>query len=59
MASWRVLGGEATGALSAVATAPRAGFETAIPLAQTHARFQLQALDSEGRVLGTSPPFTG
>ncbi len=57
--AWRVLAGSSTGALTAVAQAPRSGFETAIPIAQAHERFELQALGSNGRVIGTSQPFSG
>ena len=59
VASWRVLAGPGSGALTTVATAPRSGFETAIPVAQGHERFELQALSSDGHVIGTSQPFTG
>jgi EmrB/QacA subfamily drug resistance transporter len=58
LASWRVLAaGSSTGAFAPVAHAPRSGFETAIPVAGEHARYELQALDAGGRVLGTSRPF--
>jgi EmrB/QacA subfamily drug resistance transporter len=52
VASWRVLAGQAT-----VATAPRSGFETAIPLRSSAASFRVQALDAHGTVLGTSNAF--
>ena len=45
-------------ALTAVATEPKAGFETAIPVARGYKAFQVQALDAGGRVIGTSPSFT-
>jgi EmrB/QacA subfamily drug resistance transporter len=57
LASWRVLAGSG-GQLSAVATTGKVGFETAIPLKQPAKTFQVQALDSSGRVLGTSKTFT-
>ncbi len=57
-AAWRVLAGSITGPLSAVARAPRSGFETAIPLPHSYARFEVQALDSAGRAIGTSRSFT-
>ncbi len=56
VASWRVLAGE-PGRLSAVASAPRSGFETAIPIAKSYPSFQLQALSATGHVLGTSHTF--
>ena len=56
VASWRVLAGPA-GQLTAVGTAPRSGFETAIPLARSYPSFQLQALDGAGKVLATSHAF--
>jgi hypothetical protein len=37
-----------------VATARKAGFETAIPVSQGAASFRVQALDASGRVIGTS-----
>jgi hypothetical protein len=40
-----------------VATSKRQGFETAIPVNSSAASFELQALDSAGHVLGTSPSF--
>jgi MFS family permease len=52
VASWRVRAGGAT-----VASAKRSGFETAIRVAGGGARFEVQALDADGNVLGTSPPF--
>jgi hypothetical protein len=58
VASWKVLGGPSAGQLSAVATRPKAGFETAIPVAQSDSTFKLEALDSGGAVIGTSAAFT-
>ncbi len=55
VASWRVL---AAGRSSAVATGPKTGFETAIPVAANPARFELQALAANGRVIGLSRPFS-
>jgi EmrB/QacA subfamily drug resistance transporter len=57
VASWRVLAGSSAGALSAVATRPKSGFETAIALPGSYASFQLQALNAAGRVIGTSRVF--
>jgi EmrB/QacA subfamily drug resistance transporter len=52
-ASWRVLEGT-----TVVATAPRVGFETAIPLGARSGTFTVQALGARGHVLGTSRPVT-
>jgi EmrB/QacA subfamily drug resistance transporter len=57
--SWRVLAGPSTTQLSAVASAPKSGFETAIPLARAYPSYEVQALDAGGRAIGTSRPFTG
>jgi hypothetical protein len=56
VASWRVLAGASASSLSAVAIAPRAGFETAIaiPDATAGPYLAVQALGAEGQVLGTS-----
>jgi len=58
VASWQVLAGPA-GALVAVATATRHGFETTIHLASAAAEVQVRALDASGAVLGTSAPAAG
>jgi EmrB/QacA subfamily drug resistance transporter len=64
VASWRVLaghgvaGGGAAGRLSAVASAAKSGFETAIPVPQGYMSFEVQALAATGRVIGTSRSFT-
>jgi len=71
LASWRVLAssgtvsgaGSATGAgsagsrMTAVGSAPRSGFETAIRVPAGYQSFELQALDAGGRVIGASRPF--
>ena len=57
VASWRLLAGSSADALSVVASATRSGFETAIPLARTYTTFEVRALNTAGRVLGTSKPF--
>ncbi|HKR67288.1 MAG TPA: MFS transporter [Streptosporangiaceae bacterium] len=57
VASWRVLGGSSGGQLTTVTTVSRSGFETAIPVSQHDQVYKLQALDSNGKVLGTSKPF--
>jgi hypothetical protein len=40
-----------------VAHAPKSGFETAIPVRGSAGSFKVQALDSRGRVIGTSAKF--
>ena len=54
---WRVLAGPAGGALTALATRPKSGFETAIPIGSGPDSFKLEALDARGRVIGTSGEF--
>ena len=58
VASWRVLAKSTSGRLGAVASAPKAGFETSIPVPPGYSSFELQALDANGRVIGASKPFT-
>lgn len=59
VARWVVLAGTASGQLHAVASAPRNGFETAIGFrGTTYKYFQVQALDAQRHVLGTSKTFT-
>ncbi len=55
VASWRVLGGSP---LRPVASAAKAGFETAIPVPGSYQNFEVQGLDSRGRVVGSSRPFS-
>jgi hypothetical protein len=57
VASWRVLAGSSEDQLTAVATVSKAGFETAIPVSQDYKVYKLQALDANGKVLGTSETF--
>jgi EmrB/QacA subfamily drug resistance transporter len=57
VASWRVLGGASSSPLALVASAPRAGFETAMALPHEYASLQVQALDVRGAVIGTSRVF--
>jgi len=57
VASWRVLAGAAPDRLSAVRTASKSGFETAIALPSGYKSFQLQALDAAGRQVGLSRTF--
>lgn len=56
VASWRVLAGSRRGSLHAQATTAVSGFETSTILPKKYAYAAVQALDSAGRVLATSPP---
>jgi hypothetical protein len=56
LAGWRILAGSSPGALAAVATVAKGGFETAARLARGYAAVQAQALDAHGGVLGSSAP---
>jgi len=55
--SWRVLAAAGAGRMAVVASTPRSGFETTIPLPRSYTSFELQALDAKGRVIGASRPF--
>jgi hypothetical protein len=55
VSAWRVLGGTSASALSPLATVPRQGFETAIPITSPGSWFAAQALGPDGQVLATSP----
>jgi EmrB/QacA subfamily drug resistance transporter len=57
--SWRVMGGPSASQEAVLATAPKAGFETAIAVPQSDASFEVQALDGAGKVIGTSRPLSG
>jgi hypothetical protein len=58
-ASWRLLTGPSANQLAGVATAPRAGFETAITAPGPAPYVAVQALDASGAVLGTSRTIAG
>ena len=58
VAAWRVLAGPRASRSRAVATVPRKGFETAIPVPANDASLELQALAANGRVIGLSRPFS-
>lgn len=58
VSSWRVLAGPDTQHLSAVASANKAGFETAIKLAGSYKLFEVQGLGAKGQVLATSKAFS-
>jgi EmrB/QacA subfamily drug resistance transporter len=56
--SWRVLAGpDGASRLRVVATRAKSGFETAIPVPQGYESFEIQALDANGKAIGTSRPF--
>jgi hypothetical protein len=61
VASWRVLAGSSAHALTPVASAPKAGFETAIAMpASVSVRYvAVQALDGAGAVIGVSATTNG
>jgi hypothetical protein len=44
--------------MSAVASAAKSGFETAISVPSGYRSYEVQALDAGGRVIGASRPFT-
>jgi hypothetical protein len=52
--TWIVLGGDSPGALRAVTSRPRTGFETEIPVSGQPAFVAVRALNSRGRTLGQS-----
>ncbi len=52
--AWRVLAAAGAGRLARVATVPKSGFETAIPVPSGFTTFQVQALDARGKAIGTS-----
>jgi hypothetical protein len=55
VSSWRVIAGAHQTGLVPIATAPVAGFETAITVQSPDPYFAVQALGSAGQVLGSSP----
>jgi Arylsulfotransferase (ASST) len=58
VSSWRVLAGTSASTLTTLQTGNRSGFETAIAAPSGVADFEVQALDSNGNVLATSPMAT-
>jgi hypothetical protein len=58
-ASWRLLAGPSASKLAPVATAARAGFETAISAPAPAAYVAVQALDASGAVIGASKTIRG
>jgi hypothetical protein len=58
VAHWAVLGLGTAGAATRLASAPRSGFETAMTIPGGAARYEVQAYDARGRLIGTSRPFS-
>ncbi|MHB1537191.1 MAG: arylsulfotransferase family protein [Solirubrobacteraceae bacterium] len=58
VSSWRLLGGEGSGALKPVATTPKTNFETTIR-APEQGYVKVQALDAAGNVIGESKTISG
>jgi Arylsulfotransferase (ASST) len=58
VAQWRISAGASAKSLSPIATFAKAGFESAASVTSTDTHFAVQALDSEGHLLGTSPTVT-
>lgn len=59
VASWTVLAGASADQMAVVASSPRTGFETAIPLPTTAAFVAVRAMGADGRVLGGTGPLAG
>jgi hypothetical protein len=55
VSSWRVLAGKGSRALAAQTVIPASGFESSTILSQKYTHVAVQALDSAGHVLATSP----
>jgi hypothetical protein len=55
-ARWRVLAGASVAKLAPVRTVAWNGLDTTVEIAGTHGAVEVVALDSQGRVLGTSKP---
>ncbi len=55
--SWKVLAGPGASRLTVVARVAKSGFETAIPLPGSDPTLEVEALDANGHVIGTSAPF--
>jgi Arylsulfotransferase (ASST) len=58
VSSWRVLAGSSPGSLSQLTTIAKHGFETSLSAPTGQPVFEVQALDSKGHVLATSPAAT-
>jgi hypothetical protein len=59
VAAWQVLAGPSPGALAPVATAQRSSFETMLSTSNPGPYYAVQALGSDGGVLGTSATVQG
>ncbi len=55
VASWRVLAGKQAGSLAVQTTMPASGFESSTTLPKRYSYIAVQALDSKGQALATSP----
>jgi hypothetical protein len=58
-ATWKVFAGPSPKSLKPVASAPRSGFETAVPTPGPAPYVAVQALDASGNVIGTSAAVRG
>lgn len=58
VARWQLLGGPSPGQLSVVSSTATTGFETAVATTTSRRYLAVRALDSSGRVLGTSASLT-
>jgi Arylsulfotransferase (ASST) len=56
VAKWQLMAGPTAGTLKPVATVPRTGFETAIPLPSTSGVVSVVALDAQGKQLRAAAP---
>ncbi len=54
--TWQALAGPSAASLAVVGSAPRAGFETAIPVSRSQPFVAARAIDAGGKVLATSHP---
>ncbi len=59
VASWQVLKGPSASSLVTVASAPKRGFETNVPILAPAAYVAVQALNAAGAVIGRSPTIKG
>jgi hypothetical protein len=56
---WRVIAGESLATMEPVASRRARGFETALRLDRRYRLVAVEAVDSHGTILGTSPPVSG
>jgi hypothetical protein len=57
LSRWEVLAGSSAGSLHVVARHARVGFETTIKLSRSYPVYEVRALGSRGKILGTSKAF--